>query len=180
MSKGQSCLGCLTEDFLGGNTGPKFPSRLKSPGAGIMAKGLELPLSSKCLTGLPLTCLWFLKDMPLTTNGSRKTGDRVPVLEGCAKQLPTPRAPEETTVPLLTFWASFIQTAFSCLCWGVFEERSPAKQLCGSCFLCLFFSPSSLFPPSIPLSPLLSSLSKPFTLQLNKPLDKDFIQKPPL
>ena len=155
VSKGQSYLGCL-RDFLEGNTAPKSSSRMKSPGAEIMEKRLELPLSARCLTGFPLICLWLLKDMPSTTNGFTKTGDQVSVSEGVLSSFPCPEPPRRPPSPCspyepLSSKLHFLDSARVCS-----KRDHGVKQLCGSCFLCLFFSPFSLLPPSIPLSSPLS------------------------
>ena len=155
VSKGQSYLGCL-RDFLEGNTAPKSSSRMKSPGAGIMEKRLELPLSARCLTGLPLICLWLLKDMPSTTNGFTKTGDQVSVSEGVLSSFPHPEPPRRPPSPCSPYEPLSSKLHFPDSARVCSKRDHRVKRLCGSCFLCLFFSPSSLLPPTIPLSSPLS------------------------
>lgn len=121
MSKGQSCRGHLTEDFLGGwwgDTRLKSSSRWKSLSKGVLDKNKKikkkrpaLPMSSKHLTEFTLICFCFLKDTPSTTNGSGNTGEQASVSQGVHEQLPTPGAPRRPASPRLTFPASSSQTA---------------------------------------------------------------------
>ena len=118
-------------------------------------KRLELPLSARCLTGLPLICLWLLKDMPSTTKGFTKAGDQVSVSEGVLSSFPRPEPPRRPLYPCSSYEPLSSKLHFPGSA-GVCSKRDhQVKQLCGSCFLCLFFS---LLPFSLPLflSPLLS------------------------
>lgn len=97
--------------------------------------------------------------MPSATNGSRKTGKQLSVSEGCASAASHTQSPKEPCCPSvhlpkpLSSRLHFPDCAQVCL-----KRDHQAKQLCRSSFLLLFLSPSSLLPPSIPLS-LSSSLS---------------------
>ena len=112
------------------------------------------------------------------TNNSEKLGTKCLFQRGALSSFPRPgpprrppslRSPSEPLSSKLHFPAS------AGVCLKRDHQQNSSVGLAFSVF-------SSLpLPFSLPLFLcLLSSLSKPFTLQLNKPLDKDFIQKPPL
>lgn len=102
--------------------------------------------------------------MPSTTNGSGTTGHKCLFQGGVSKQPPKPNAPRRLTSPLLTC-PGLLHPNGSFLTMLVWVRREITKQnpLCGSSFL-LFFSPSSLLPPSVYSS--LSPLSSPLSLNL--------------
>lgn len=97
--------------------------------------------------------------MPSTTHCFTKTGDQVSVSEGVLSSFPCPEPLKETTLcPLLPYEPLSSKLRFPDSARVCSKRDQGVKQLCGSCLLCLFFSPSSLLPPLFLSFPL----SKPF------------------